>query len=104
MEEIGLIVEFVEQRYRGSNDMVCIVKVTEEGNGVEVKDEWEFDSWEDLKEDYPDFKSLLKEIFTSENWQAGWRQGDRIIFASSVIGHEGLYEDIEEQVAWHEVV
>jgi hypothetical protein len=103
MEEVGLIIEFVEQKYRGSDDITCIVKVTEEGNGIDVKDEWEFDSWEDLKEEYPDFKSLLKEIFTSENWSASWRGGDRVIFASAVSGHEGLYEDIEEKVEWSEL-
>lgn len=39
MEEIGLIFEFVEQNYRGSNEKKCILKVMEEGNGVDVRDE-----------------------------------------------------------------
>lgn len=74
MEEIGLIFEFVEQNYRGSNEKQC-----------------------------PDFKSLLKMVFVSENWNAGWRDGDRIIYAENVIGHDGLYEDIDSRVEWSEV-
>lgn len=102
MEEVGLIVEFVEQNIRGSKDRFCIVKVTESA-GVDVMDEWKFNSWENLKARYPDFKSLLKEIFTSDNWHAGWRGGDRIIYAESISGHEGLYEDIDSRVEWSEV-
>lgn len=102
MEEVGLIVEFVEQNIRGSKDRLCIVKVTESA-GVDVMDEWKFNSWEKLKAEYPDFKSLLKEIFTSDNWRAEWRDGDRVIYAKSIIGHEGLYEDIDSRVEWSEV-
>lgn len=103
MEEVGLFIEFVEQKTRGSSDITCFVKVKEEGNGADVRDEWEFDSWDELKEKFPDFKSLLKEIFTSENWEASWRDGDRIIYAEEVIGYEGLYEDIDARVEWNEV-
>lgn len=102
MEEVGLIVEFVEQNIRGSKDRLCIVKVTE-SSIVDVMDEWKFNSWENLKARYPDFKSLLKEIFTSDNWRAEWRGGDRIIYAESISGHEGLYEDIDSRVEWSEV-
>lgn len=103
MEEIGLIFEFVEQNYRGSNEKKCILKVMEEGNGVDVRNEWPFDTWEELKEECPDFKSLLKMVFVSENWNAGWRDGDRIIYAENVIGHDGLYENIDSRVEWSEV-
>lgn len=102
MEEVGLVIEFVEQKTRGSKNTLCIVKVTEMSI-VEVMDEWKFTSWERLKEKYPDFKSLLKEIFTSDKWHAGWRGGNRIIYAESISGHEGLYEDIDSRVEWSEV-
>lgn len=42
-------------------------------------------------------------VFVSENWNAGWRDGDRIIYAENVIGHDGLYEDIDSRVEWSEV-
>lgn len=105
MEEVGLIFEFVEQNIRGSKDKLCIVKVTEP-SVVEVMDEWKYKSWENLKQKYPDFKSLLKEVFRSDNWRAEWlkaKGGDRLIYAKSVTGNKGLYEDIDSKVKWSEM-
>ena len=103
IEEIGLIVEFVEQKVRGSEEVTCIVKVKEIGDGDEFMDEFVFDSWEKMTEKYPTFKSLLKEIFLSENWRADWCDGQRLIYAESVEGHQGLYKNVSAKVKWSEV-
>lgn len=107
MEEIGLIFEFLErtQSYRNSNEILknCILKITEVGvAGHEVSEELAYDSWESMKEEYPTFKDLLISLFGSDNWNADWRGGNRVLYAEKVIGHEGLYNDIDAVASYED--
>lgn len=95
-EEIGLHFKFLEINLRGEADLKkkCVLKVVEDGiGGDQVAEEWEFDSWEELKEECPTFIDLLAMCFSSEHWCADWRGGNRVLYAESIQGHEGLYDD-----------
>ena len=96
-EELGLHLVFQEIKVRGSNDFYCQVEVTEEGMGIDVIDTYSFNSWENMKKEYPTMMDFLLELAKNEHWDAQWRQNDRIFFIQSLTGHEGLY-DIKETV------
>lgn len=108
MEEIGLHIDFLErkQNYRGESlaeKTYCIVKVTEEGNGHNVVEEWVFSSWEELKEECPTFKDLLAMFFESEHWDAAMHGGNRILYAEEIKGHIGLYDDYEDTLSYDDI-
>ncbi len=97
-EELGLHIEFQEVRTRGSDTMFCQVYVTEYGmHGFEVHDTYTFDSWEEMKEQYPTLMGFLVELACNENWDSAWRSYDRIYFIEKMEGNEGLY-DLNETV------
>jgi hypothetical protein len=92
MEEIGLHIVFEEIKVRGSKNTQYLIRATEEGDGVEVNDTISVDSWEDCKKEYPTLQHILQDFSRSYNWEASWRDNDRMLFVESIQGHEGLYE------------
>ena len=96
-EECGLHLVFQEVKVRGSSDVICQVVVTEEGNGHDVNDMYDFSSWDEMKKQYPEMMDFLKELSDNPLWESGWRDNDRIYFIASVDGNEGLY-DMEKTV------
>lgn len=107
MEELGLHITFEEIKIRGTNDVRCLVRAIEEGTGgIEVQDQIYCKSWEKLKEEFPTFSDILKHFFQTDYWSAGWRDGDRLIYAETVQGHEGLYEHDPlnpVRIEWNEI-
>jgi hypothetical protein len=102
MEEVGLIVEFIEriENFQGVKNKNTkeqfILKVTEEGSDdVIINEEWRFESWAELKEECPTFKDLLVMIHENYHWNSAWRDYDRIIYAKKISGYEGIYNDKE---------
>lgn len=92
-EELGLHLVFQDVTIRGSQDSHAQVIVTEEGiAGCEVKDTYHFESWDDMKEQYPTLLDFLQELSYNDNWNAAWRENDRIFFIETSVGHEGLYD------------
>lgn len=99
MDDVGLLVEFLEVNVRGSDESTCQVRVTEEGlYGCHVTDSWEFDSWGDMLEEFPTFKELLYLFFDSCNWTC-CGTNDKTLYAHTVLGGEGLYSDFLESVS-----
>ena len=95
-EEIGLHLCFYERKIRGSNETVCVLEATEEGrDGFEVNDTIAAKSWKDMKKQYPTLIHILEDFARSDNWEAGWREHDRILYVASMEGHEGLYDTNE---------
>lgn len=96
MEELELVVEFYEKKIYGEDKSKFIVKAIEECSLAPIADEWEFESAEDLKNNFPTFKSLILEFFNSEHWSYKASEGDdRQITILNVIGNNGLYDDLE---------
>lgn len=92
-EELGLHLVFQDITVRGSKESKAQVLVTEEGSfGCEVKDTYNFNSWEDMQKEYPTLLDFLHELSYNDNWNAGWRDNDRIFYIETSIGHEGLYK------------
>lgn len=92
-EELGLHLVFQDITIRGSKESQAQVVVTEEGlYGCEVKDTYNFSSWEQMQEEYPTLLDFLHELSYNDNWNAGWRDNDRIFFIETSVGHEGLYK------------
>lgn len=107
MEEIGLILIFEEIRKRGDEQFTCVLRAIEEGSGdCEAQETIEKSSWDEFKKEFPTLRDILIELFPTNSWEAGWRDGDRLIFIESIDGHEGLYEyDSTErvEVSWDEL-
>lgn len=98
-EELGFNLVFQEVTIRGSKQVEYQVAVKEEGlDGFEVNQTYNFDSWEDMKEQYPTLLDFLYELSDNQHWSAGWRDNDRIFFIASLTGHEGLYD--VKKVVW----
>lgn len=91
-EEVGLHITFEECKLRGATDTTCLVRAVEEGMGVEVSETLSFDSWEDMKEEYPTLVEMMEDFQCTVSWNADWRGGNRILFIETIAGHEGLYE------------
>lgn len=92
-EELGLHLVFQEVKIRGSEKVEYQVFVTEEGReGFEVNQTYNFDSWEDMQEQYPTLLDFLYELSDNQHWSAQWRDNDRVYFIASLTGHEGLYD------------
>lgn len=91
-EELGLHLVFQDVTVRGSKESQAQVLVTEEGIGIDVTDTYNFDSWEDMQQQYPTMLDFLHELSCNEHWNAEWRENDRIFFIASSVGHEGLYK------------
>lgn len=92
MEEVGLHLVFEEIKVRGSKDIQYLIRATEYGNGVDVNDTIDVSSWEDCKKEYPTLQHILQDFSRSVNWDAGWRDNERILFVETVEGNEGLYD------------
>ena len=92
-EELGFHLVFQEVTVRGSKEIHYQVTVQEEGrDGFEVNQTYEFDSWEDMKEQYPTMLDFLNALSNNQHWDSSWRDYDRIYFIETSVGHEGLYE------------
>lgn len=67
-EELGLDLIFQDVTVRGSAESHAQVIVTEEGtNGFEVKETYNFVSWEKMQNQYPTLIDFLKELSENEN-------------------------------------
>lgn len=90
-EDLGLIITFFEQTIRGTNDTMCVVQATEEGDCVEVHQSYYFKDWDSVKKAYPNLNELLADFSEGQYWFASWRDNERVSYIKELVGSEGMY-------------
>ena len=98
MDEVDLEVRFLETKVRGTDEVLCEVRVSENGMyGCQVHDSWHFSSWEELKTEYPTFSSLANQFLYSDNWRV-IDDMQKVLTFSFIDGGEGLYPQDEYNI------
>ena len=91
-EELGFLLTFYEAIIPGSTEKRCLVQIVEEGDGMDLIEIDDFQSWDEMKQEFPTLLDYLKALARDSKWDSGWRQYDRIYYIQSITGADALYD------------
>lgn len=101
MTKIDINISFLDTKVHGTDYEKCLVHVIEQApigfNNNCVSTYIEFNSWETMKERYPNLISLLEYISINSIWEKYYSKEEHELSVSNVFGYNGLYEFNENE-------